>query len=377
MKTCFVHEYLIDFGGAEQVLKGLLKLWPESPIFTLIYDPEGNCKEIIQSTEVIGSFLNKFPFAKRHHRAYLPLMPLAIEQFDLSGYDVVISESHAIAKGVITGPDQLHIGYIHTPMRYAWDMQWQYLEDAGLKRGLRSFITRVLLHYLRIWDMRTVAGVDYYVANSKFIARRIKKLYKCEATVIYPPVDIARFGIAEEKDDFYVTLSRLVSYKKIDLIVRAFNQMPDRKLVVIGDGPELKTLKQIASDNITLMGFQKDSVVVDMLKQAKAFVYAAVEDFGIVPVEAQACGTPVIAYGRGGVLETVVDGETGIFFDEQKESALIDAVKKFENSPSFDPKVVRKNAERFNKKRFLEEMKVFVEEKARDFFSNHHHPPNL
>lgn len=377
MKTCFVHEYLIDFGGAEQVLKGLLKLWPKSPIYTLIYDPDGNCKEIIQSTEVIGSFLNRFPFARRHHRAYLPLMPLAIEQFDLSGYDVVISESHAISKGVITGPDQLHIGYIHTPMRYAWDMQSKYLEDAGLKRGLRSFFTRSLLHYLRIWDMRTVAGVDYYVANSKFIARRIKKLYKREAAVIYPPVDIARFSIAEEKDDFYITLSRLVSYKKIDLIVRAFNQLTDKKLFVIGDGPELKTLKQIASDNITLMGFQKDTVVVDMLKRAKAFVYAAVEDFGIVPVEAQACGTPVIAYGRGGVLETVVDGETGIFFDEQKESALIDAVNKFENSPPFDPEVIRRNAERFNKERFYQEMKTFVEEKSRDFFGNYKNPPNL
>jgi len=370
MKTCFVHEYLIDYGGAEQVLKGFLEIWPNSPIFTLIYDKDGNCKDIIQSTEVIGSFLNKMPFAKRSHRAYLPLMPLAIEQLDLSGYEVVISESHAIAKGVITGPDQLHIGYIHTPIRYAWDMQGPYLEQAGLDKGLKSFITRVLLHYLRIWDMRTVAGVDHYIANSKFIARRIMKLYKREAVVIYPPVDIDRFSMGDNKDDFYITVSRLVSYKKVDLIVRAFNQLPNKKLVVIGDGPDLKSLKAIASGNITFMGFQKDAVVEDMLKRAKAFIYAAEEDFGIVPVEAQACGTPVIAYGKGGSLETVLAGETGSFFYEQNADALVEAIEAFEESPSFDPSVIRKNAERFNKDRFKREMATFVEEKAREFFGS-------
>lgn len=377
MKTCFVHEYLIDYGGAEQVLKGFLEIWPNSPIFTLIYDKEGNCKEIIESTEVIGSFLNKFPFAKRNHRAYLPLMPLAIEQLDLSGYDVVISESHAIAKGVITGPNQLHIGYIHTPIRYAWDMQGQYLKHAGLEKGLRSFFTRALLHYLRIWDMRTVAGVDYYIANSKFIARRIMKLYKREAAVIYPPVSVDRFSIGMEKEDFYITVSRLVSYKKVDMIVRAFNQLPDRKLVVIGDGPELKSLKKIASSNTTFMGFQPEAVIEDMLKRARAFLYAAEEDFGIVPVEAQACGTPVIAYGKGGVLETVVPGETGIFFDEQSDTGLIEAIRNFERSPAFDPEVIRQNAERFNKARFLREMAAFVEEKSADFFGSNYNPSDV
>jgi glycosyltransferase involved in cell wall biosynthesis len=368
MKTCFVHEYLIDYGGAEQVLKGFLEIWPNSPIFTLIYDKEGNCKDIINSTKVIGSFLNKFPYARRKHRAYLPLMPLAIEQLDLSGYDVVISESHAIAKGVITGPDQLHIGYIHTPIRYAWDMQEAYLKQAGLDKGLRSFITRALLHYLRIWDMRTVAGVDYYIANSNFVARRIMKLYKREAEVIYPPVNVDRFSLGKEKEDFYITISRLVSYKKVDLIVRAFNRLPGRDLVIIGDGPEIKSLKKIASSNITFMGFQPESVIEDMLKRAKAFVYAAEEDFGIVPVEAQACGTPVIAYGKGGVLETVVEGETGFFFEEQNETVLIEAINAFEGSASLDPDVIRQNAERFNKARFLREMKSFVEEKSKAYF---------
>lgn len=368
MKTCFVHEYLIDYGGAEQVLKGFLEIWPNSPIFTLIYDKEGNCKDIIQSTKVIGSFLNKFPFVRRKHRAYLPLMPLAIEQFDLSDYDVVISESHAIAKGVITGPGQLHISYIHTPMRYAWDLQSQYLKDAGLDKGLRGFFARVLLHYLRIWDMRTIAGVDYYIANSEFIARRIMKLYKREAAVIYPPVDTDRFSIGMEKEDFYITISRLVPYKKVDLIVQAFEHLPDKKLVVIGDGPELKSLKKIAPSNVIFMGFQSEDVIEDMLKKAKAFIYAAVEDFGIVPVEAQACGTPVIAYGKGGVLETVIEEETGYFFKEQSADALIEAITSFEKSAPLDPNLIRQNAKRFNKSRFLREMSSFVEEKAKKHF---------
>lgn len=368
MKTCFVHEYLIDYGGAEQVLKGFLEIWPTSPIFTLIYDNEGNCKDIIQSTEVIGSFLNKFPFARRKHRAYLPLMPLAIEQFDLSDYDVVISESHAIAKGVITGPDQLHISYIHTPMRYAWDMQSQYLGDAGLNKGIRGQFARALLHYLRIWDMRTVSGVDYYIANSKFIARRIMKLYKREAAVIYPPVDTDRFSVGIEKEDFYITISRLVPYKKVDLIIRAFEHLPDKKLVVIGDGPEMKSLKKISPSNVIFMGFQPEKVIEDMLKRAKAFIYAAVEDFGIVPVEAQACGTPVIAYGKGGVLETVIEGETGHFFKEQTAEAVIEAITTFERSAPLDPDLIRKNAERFNKSRFLQEMSSFVEEKTKKHF---------
>lgn len=368
MKICFVHEYLINFGGGEQVLKALLEIWPDAPVFTLIYDEAGNCKDIIQSTQVVGSFLNKLPFSKQKHRSYLPLMPLAIEQFDLSGFDVVISASHAISKGVITGPDQLHIGYIHTPIRYAWDMQFEYLAKAKLDRGLKGLLARSLLHYLRIWDMRTVAGVDHYIANSQFIARRIKKLYKRDATVIYPPVELNRFNLVKEKQDFYVTVSRLVPYKKVDLIVRAFNQLPNKKLIVIGDGPELKALEKIAGGNIALLGYQSNQVIEETLQQAKAFIYAAQEDFGIVPVEAQACGTPVIAYGKGGALETVIPGETGWFFEEQTEASLLEAINKFERSPALDPVVIRNNAKRFTKERFIQEMKTFVEEKAEEYF---------
>lgn len=370
MKICFVHEYLIDFGGAEQVLKAFLELWPQSPIYTLIYDQNGQCQDIIRSTQVYGSMLNTLPFARRKHRSYLPLMPYAIEQLDLSEYDIIISDSHAIAKGVITGPDQLHISYIHTPIRYAWDMQPDYLAHAGLEKGLRSCFARTLLHYLRIWDMRTVAGVDHYIANSRFIARRIMKLYKREATVIHPPVDISRFSPSEVKEDNYLTVSRLVPYKKVDVIVRAFAHLPEKKLVVIGDGPEMKSLKRMATSNVTFLGFQSDQVIEESMQRAKALVYAAEEDFGIVPVEAQACGTPVIAYKKGGVLETVIEGETGFFFDAQNADTVARAILAFENHPKLDSQRIRRNAERFGKERFKEEISAFVEEKARQHFES-------
>ncbi len=368
MKICFVHDWLTTFGGAEQVLKALLEIWPQTPVYTLVYDEKGNCRDIIHSTEVTGSFINKLPFAKRKHRAYLPLMPLAIEQFDLSAYDVIISDSHAIAKGVLTGPDQLHINYTFTPIRYAWDMHHAYLQQANLDKGLKGFLAKSLLHYIRIWDLRTVPSVDHFVAISDFIARRVWKFYKREANIIYPPVDTDRLTLHTKKSNYYLALSRLVPYKKTNLIVQAFAQMPDRKLVVIGDGPQMKELKRVATGNIDLLGFQPNSVVEDHLKHAKALIYAAEEDFGIVPVEAQACGTPVIAYGKGGVLETIVPGETGFFFNRQEPEALIQAVKDFESNPALAPEKIRLNAERFSKNRFKAEMQSFVEKAYDQFF---------
>ena len=361
MKICLVHDWLTSYGGAELVLKTMLEIWPDAPIYTLVYNPEGSCKEIIQSTQVHGSFINKFKRAKRNHRTFLPLMPLAIEQFDLSGYDVVISSSHAVAKGVITGPDQLHISYVHTPIRYAWDLQHQYLTDAGLTRGLKGFMARALLHYIRLWDIRTVSGVDFYLANSHFVAQRIWKYYKREATVIHPPVEISRFTPKAEKENFYLTVSRLVPYKKIDLIVNAFRQMPDKQLVVIGDGPEMKKLSAIATPNIKLMGFLDNESTASYMQNAKAFIFAAEEDFGIVPVEAQACGTPVIAYGKGGVLETVIEGETGFYFDEQTPESLIAAIQQFEAAPPLNSQTIRRNAERFDKERFKTILKTYVD----------------
>ncbi|HCU56840.1 MAG TPA: glycosyl transferase [Anaerolineaceae bacterium] len=368
MKICFVHDWLTTFGGAEQVLKTLLEIWPQTPVYTLVYDEKGNCRDIIHSTEVTGSFINKLPFAKRKHRAYLPLMPLAIEQFDLSDYDVIISDSHAVAKGVLTGPDQLHINYTFTPIRYAWDMHHAYIQQANLDKGLKGFLAKTLLHYIRMWDLRTVPSVDHFVAISNFIARRVWKFYKREANVIYPPVDTDRLTLQTKKSNYYLALSRLVPYKKTDLIVQAFTQMPDRKLVVIGDGPQMKDLKKIASDNIELLGFQPNSVVEDHLKHAKALIYAAEEDFGIVPVEAQACGTPVIAFGKGGALETIVPRETGFFFNRQEPDALIQAVRDFESHPVLAPEKIRLNAERFSKNRFKAEMQSFVENAYDQFF---------
>jgi glycosyltransferase involved in cell wall biosynthesis len=367
MKICLVHDWLTSYGGAELVLKTMLEIWPDAPIYTLVYDPDGPCKEIIQSTQVHGSFINKYRRAKRNHRSFLPVMPLAIEQFDLSEFDVVLSSSHAVAKGVITGPDQLHISYVHTPIRYAWDLQSQYLADAGLTRGLKSWLARALLHYIRIWDERTVPGVDHYIANSKFVAQRIWKFYKRNATVIHPPVEIDRFTPQSDKKDFYLTVSRLVPYKKIGLIVEAFRQMPDKKLIVIGDGPEMKAIRERQTSNIELLGFVDNKTTANTIQDAKALIFAAEEDFGIVPVEAQACGTPVIAYGKGGARETVIESETGYFFAEQSPESIIEAVKAFEAQPPLDPEKIRQNAERFAKERFKAVLKSFVDARYGEF----------
>ena len=258
-------------------------------------------------------------------------MPLAIEQFDLSEYDLIISSSFAVAKGVITGPDQLHVSYVHSPIRYAWDLQYEYLKTSGLNRGLKGWIAKWQLHKIRLWDYRTANGVDAWIANSSFIARRIWKIYRREASIIYPPVDVTNYLPSESRKEHYFTLSRLVPYKRIDLIVEAFGQMPDKELVVIGDGPEAHKIRALCPKNVELLGYQSAETVQEYMKTAKAFIFAAQEDFGIVPVEAQACGVPVIAYGKGGVLDTVKDGETGLLFYEQTVPGLVDAVKHFED----------------------------------------------
>jgi glycosyltransferase involved in cell wall biosynthesis len=296
-------------------------------------------------------------------------MPLAVEQFDLSGFDLVLSSSHAVAKGAITGPGQLHIGYIHSPIRYAWDFQTRYLEAAGL-RGLPGAAVRLVLHYIRLWDLGATARVDHLVANSLFIARRIEKLYRREAQVIHPPVDTDFFTPGGEKGDAYVTAARLVPYKRIDLIVEAFAALPDRNLVVIGDGPGRAALQAKAGANVEFTGFLPREGVRDRLRSAAAFVFAAEEDFGIAPLEAQACGTPVIAYGKGGALETVIDGETGLFFGAQTAPAIAEAVREFERRKgSFQAGPLRQNALRFSKEKFKASLRGFVEEKLKDFES--------
>jgi glycosyltransferase involved in cell wall biosynthesis len=345
-------------GGAEKVLETLTETFP-AKLFTLVQDPKKLQGTPFEEMDVKTSFIQKLPRAKSKYRSYLPLFPMAIEQFDLSDYDLVISSSHSIAKGVLTHADQLHICYCHTPMRYAWDLYQQYLREAKLKSGLKGILAKLFLHYLRIWDAHCSSRVDSYVANSEYVARRIQKLYEKEATVIYPPVDIDYFSLFEEKEDFYLTASRMVPYKKIDLIVEAFGEMPDKKLVVIGDGPEMDKVKAKAKGNVEILGYQEDSVLRSYLQRAKGFVFAALEDFGILPVEAQGCGTPVIAFGKGGACETVVENETGLFFEEQSVPSLIKAVKAFEKQ-EFEPKKIRVHSEKFRPEVFKAKFQALV-----------------
>jgi glycosyltransferase involved in cell wall biosynthesis len=360
MRVALVHDWFTVYAGAERVVEQILRVFPQADVYALVDFLKEEERGFLQGKRAQVSFIQRLPKAQRRYRTYLPLMPLAIEQFDLRGYDLVISSSHAVAKGVITGPDQLHICYCHSPMRYAWDLQHQYLKESGLERGMKSWIARALLHYLRLWDSRTANGVDVFIANSRYIARRILKVYRREAEVIYPPVDVEAFTLRQDKEDFYLTASRMVPYKRIDLIVEAFSQMPDRRLVVIGDGPEMPKVRAKAGPNVTLLGYQPFEVLRDYMQRAKAFVFAAEEDFGIAPVEAQACGTPVIAFGKGGAAETVVAGETGVFFQDQNVSSLIKAIEEFEKL-SFNPLRVRKNAERFSSERFRREFAALIE----------------
>lgn len=364
MRVAIVHDWMTLRGGGETVVEYLLGLFPDADLFCVVDFLPDHERGFLKGRRITTSFIQRLPRARSRYRAYLPLMPIAVEQFDLTGYDLVISSSSAVAKGVITGPGQMHIAYVHTPIRYAWDLQHQYMNDAKM-RGIRRMIAAGILHYMRIWDMRTTHGVDRFIANSAFVAQRIRKFYGRSATVIYPPVDLDRFALSEARDDVYVSVSRLVPYKRIPLIAEAFRRMPDRRLVVIGDGPDMAALRAAAGSNVTIMGKQSDAVVTEVMARARAFVFAAEEDFGIAPVEAQACGTPVIAYGRGGALETVrgrdEPGRSGVFFAEQTAEAIVDAVERFEAiGDAITPAACRASAERFGAERFRTEIGAFI-----------------
>jgi glycosyltransferase involved in cell wall biosynthesis len=369
-RIAIVHDWLVTYAGAERVLEQIVACFPDADIFSVVDFLED--RSFLRGKRATTSFIQKLPFAKKRYRAYLPLMPLAIEQLDLSGYDLVISSSHAVAKGVLTGPDQVHISYVHSPIRYAWDLQHQYLQQSNMTAGVKSLIARMMLHYVRNWDIRTANSVNHFIANSEFISRRIHKVYRRSSRVIFPPVDVASFQMCEKKEDFYLTASRMVPYKKIDLIVEAFAHMPGRKLVVIGDGPDMAKIRAKAGANVEIMGYQPFSVLHDKMRRAKAFVFAAEEDFGISVVEAQACGTPVIAYGKGGALETVRDPShaqpTGMFFPMQTAGAIVDAVDMFETGGlEFRAIDCRNNAERFSNERFREELHQHISRVAPQF----------
>lgn len=372
MNIGIVADWLVTYAGSEKVIKEFIEVYPDCDLYSIVDFLSDKDRSLFKGKRATTSFIQKLPSSKSKYHKYLPLMPLAIEQLDVSKHNIVLSSCHAVSKGVITGPDQLHICYVHSPIRYAWDLQHQYLKEAGLDKGIKGLLAKWLLHKIRIWDSRTVNGVDHFIANSHFIARRIQKVYGRTSTVIYPPVDVNRFTLCEQKEDYYFTASRLVPYKRMDLIVEAFSLMPDKQLVVIGDGSEMAKIKSKATPNIKILGYQSNIVMQEHMQKAKAFVFAAEEDFGITPVEAQACGTPVIAFGKGGALETLrpygVDKPTGIFFDKQEVSSLIEAVSLFEsNTQAFVPFYCRENALRFSVDRFQNEISEFIDKKWNEF----------
>jgi glycosyltransferase involved in cell wall biosynthesis len=365
MKVALVHEWFTAWAGSENVVEQILACFPKADLFSLVDFLPDEDRARINGKPIVTSFIQYLPFARTHYRNYLPLMPLAVRQLDVSRYDLVISSSHAVAKGVLTGPGQVHVSYVHSPMRYAWDLEQQYLKESDLDKGLKGLLARWMLQRLRTWDRRTVIGVDHLIANSRFIAERMRRAYNRESTVIYPPVDVDTFALRENKEDYYVTASRLVPYKKVDIVVQAFAGMPDKRLVVIGDGPSMEKVRANAGKNVDFLGYQKRSELVRYLQAARAFIFPAEEDFGILPVEAQACGTPVIAYGRGGVTESIRGMDsgtpTGLFFSEQSAAAVRAAVAFFDSTRErYSPTACRQNAERFSVGRFRTEFGDYV-----------------
>lgn len=374
LKVAIIHDWLPLIGGAERVLEQLLKIYPDARVYTLFNFLSEEELKSLGIKNITVSKLNKLPGVKKYYRNLLPLLPGAIEDFDLYDYDLVLSASHIVAKGVMTGAHQTHVSYVHSPARYAWDMMHKYLRQSNLQHGIKGFLAKRMLANFRMWDYRTANGVDRYIANSGYIKRRIWKVYRRDADVVYPPVDIQAFDFCAEKEDFYLTASRMVPYKRTDLIAEAFAAMPDKKLVIIGDGPQMDRVRAFADNakNIDILGYQKSAVLNDYMRRAKAFVFAAEEDFGIVPVEAQACGTPVIAYGAGGALETVIDfradrkNGTGLFFEAQTAESIRGAVETFEKEGSIiRPESCRRNAENFSADIFRRNISDIVNEELK------------
>lgn len=368
MKKALINDWYYVNGGAEKVIHSLNQIWDDFDHYSLIDFLNENDRDfILNGKKAKTTFIQNLPTVNSNHRKFLQLFPSAIERFDLSEYDIIVSSSSSIAKGVCTTKNQLHICYCHSPMRYAWYLQEQYLEDAGFK-GVKKVYAKFVLNKMKKWDVTNSHNVNFFIANSKFIAQRIKKIYNRESTVIYPPVDVDFFSLETQKEAYYFTASRMVSYKKTQLIVETFNELPHLQLIVAGDGPEFQKIQKIAKSNIQIIGFVDAMLLKKYMQKAKGFVFAAEEDFGIIPVEAQACGTPVIAFGKGGALETVLDNVTGVFFKEQNSNSLSKALHHFETL-QFDPNVIRAHALQFSKERFEREIKSFVEEKYHEFYN--------
>ncbi|MCB4798330.1 glycosyltransferase [Neotamlana laminarinivorans] len=371
MKKALIHDWYTQYGGAERCIESFTNIWSDFDHFTLVDTlTDEQRKVVLKGKKTKTSFIEKLPFGKKKYRSLLPLFPLAIEQFDLSEYELIISSSSSIAKGVLTKPSQLHISYVHSPIRYAWDLYFEYLKESGLNKGIKGFLARYFLYKIRIWDLSTLNRPDFYIANSKYVAARIKKIYDKDSLVIYPPVDVEAYSISNEVKDYYITYSRMVPYKKIDLIVKTFAKT-DKKLIVIGGGPDFNKIKKLKTPNILMLGHLSNQEKNTFLKHAKAFIFAAEEDFGISPVEAQASGVPVIAFAKGGATETVngvfvndniENNSTGVYFKEQSEGSILEAVDFFEkNEVIFNRVKIKESVEKFSVKRFEKEFKETVE----------------
>ena len=359
MKIAIVHDWLTNMGGAEKVVEIFHEIYPDAPVYTLIYNRD-NVSSLFRDMQIRTSYLQYLPLAKKKHQWYLQFMPLAIEQFDFSEYDLVLSSSSACAKGVLTGVNTCHICYCHTPMRYAWDFYHRYIRS---KNSLIKSYIAYQLNKIRIWDKMSADRVDYFIANSHYVANRIRKHYRRKARVIYPPVD-TNFFIPQEQGvgDYFLCAGRLVGYKRIDIAVEAFNRI-GLPLLVAGEGPEYKLLKKIAGNTIKFVGRVNNEQLMELYQGCRAFVFPGEEDFGIMPLESQACGRPVIAFGKGGAMETVIGDETGVFFYQQTLDALVEAIKYFISiEERYSTKIIRDHAERFNIDRFKSQVSSFVEE---------------
>jgi glycosyltransferase involved in cell wall biosynthesis len=361
MKLAVVHEWLNIYGGSERLLSSVLDLHPSAQVYALIHNKTNLIGTPLEGRSVKTSFLQKIPRVEHLYRGLLPLMPYAIESVNVQHYDVVLSISHAVAHGVKTNKDQIHISYVCTPMRYAWHLQNDYLHLHHLDKPILGTAARLTLNLLRRWDRESASRANHLLAISSWTAQKIKQAWGRESEVIYPPVEVTRFEPAQARDDFYLHVSRLVPYKMTAEIIHAFNEL-GLPLVIVGDGSEMNHLQKLAKNNIKLLGYQPDDVVADLMNRAKAFVYMAVEDFGIAMVEAQAAGCPIIAYGKGGAAEIVQDGETGILFQEQSSRSLIEAVLRFKKT-NFSSRASRENSLRFSSKRFQEEFQRYMESK--------------
>jgi glycosyltransferase involved in cell wall biosynthesis len=374
MKVALVHDWLPVFSGAERVLAEIMRVVGSSDLYTLYDFLDDRDHAALGARRIYTSALNDLPFVEKYYRWTFPFCPQAMEAFDLSQYELVISSSAAFAKGVISHPHQKHIGYIHTAVRYAWDQSYEYLSQTPMARFPAGAVLRRLLHKMRMWDARTAHSADLFVANSSIVKRRIEQIYGRRAVVIEPPVDVAEIPLVEDKDDYFVVASRLVPYKRIDLVVRAFTEMPSLRLLVVGDGPEMPRLRALAGANVTFTGYLPRAALIEALQKARAFVFAAYEDFGIVMAEAQAAGTPVVAFGRGGAADIVVplpaDGPTGVLFAQQSVEAVKSAVELFcREERRISPSACRAGVERFAPDSFRRRFRAVMEDVMRPDFS--------